>query len=125
MAKNRKYVKVEGTLTNVGTSEEVALQLPYLAGSPGGEIFLLRSFYFIKTGGSASTLGPKLGESAAFTSDGIDERLSYTASGNNIADVFSADIPVKTDSAGKLYFRPVFNAGSDNDADYAFFFETL
>jgi hypothetical protein len=124
MAKNRKYVKVEGTLTNVGTSEEVALQLPYLASSGGGEIFLLRSFYFIKTGGTA-TFGPKLGESAAFTSGGVDERLAYTASGNNIADVYSADIPVKTDSVGKLYFRPGFSAGSDNDADYTFFFETL
>ena len=124
MAKNRKYTKVEGTLTNVGTSEEVALQLPYLSGSTGGEIFLLRSFYFIKTGGSA-TFGPRLGESAAFADGSVDERIAYTASGNNIADVYSADIPVKTDSAGKLYFRPGFTGGSDNDADYALFFETL
>ena len=124
MAKNRKYVKVEGTLTNVGTSEEVALQLPYLEGSPGGAIFLLRSFYFIRTGGTA-TFGPRLGEVAGFADDGVDERMGVPVAGNNLKDVYAAEVPVKTDSTGKLYFRPGFTSGSDNDADYAFFFETL
>mgnify|MGYP003155250471 FL=1 len=125
MATKRKYLRLAGSLLNVGTSEETTLQLPLTNTGGGGDIYMLRSFHFVKTGGSASTWQPKLGQSAAFSSGGIDERVSYAAAGNSINEVFSAEVPVKTDGTGKLYFRPGFNTGSDNDADYEFFFELM
>tara|TARA_R110000765_G_scaffold349111_1_gene439238 strand:+ start:705 stop:1082 length:378 start_codon:yes stop_codon:yes gene_type:complete len=125
MATRRKYIKLDGTLTNVDNTEEVALQLPVRTIGSGGEIYLLRSFYFIKTGGSAATHAPRLGESAAFSDGDVDERMGVPASGNNIQDVYAAEVPVKTDGTGKLYFRPGFNTAADNDADYAFFFESI
>ena len=120
---DRVFYRASGTHTNVGTSEETTLQLP----SPGGGagIFMLRSFHYVRSGGTAANYQPRLGQAASFTNGDINERAAYTSTavGTAINDVFSSDIPVKTDSNGRLYFRPGFDNGSDNDGDYEFFFE--
>ena len=123
MSSDRVFYRLSGTHTDVGTSEETTLQLP----SPGGGagIFMLRSFHYVRSGGSASNYAPRLGQAATFTNGDINERMVYASQGVGTAinDVFSSDIPVKTDSNGRLYFRPGFDAGSDNDGAYEFFFE--
>lgn len=126
MSSDRVFYRVSGTHTNVGTSEETTLQLPAPGGGAG--IFMLRSFHYVRSGGSNTHYAPRLGQAASFTNGDINERMVYTsqAVGTPINDVFSSDIPVKTDSNGRLYFRPGFNSGtssSDNDGDYEFFFE--
>jgi len=66
-----------------------------------------------------------MGQAASFTNGDINERMAYssTAVATATNDVFSTAIPCKTDSNGRLYFRPGFDAGSDNDGAYEFFFE--
>ena len=120
---DRVFYRASGTHTAVGSSEETTLQLPAPGG--GAAIFMLRSFHYVRSDGSASTYTPRLGQAASFTNGDINERMAYssTAVGTATNDVFSSDIPVKTDSNGRLYFRPGFNSGSDNDGDYEFFFE--
>jgi len=120
---DRILYRAAGTHTAATTSEETTLQLP----SPGGgaAIFMLRSFHYVRSSGSASNYVPRLGQAASFTNGDINERMVYssTAVGTPINDVFSSDIPVKTDANGRLYFRPGFDAGNDNAGAYEFFFE--
>jgi|2_EtaG_2_1085320.scaffolds.fasta_scaffold80367_2 hypothetical protein len=119
---DRLLYRVSGTHTSVNTNEETTLQLPTPAGSGAG-IWLLKSFHYVKSGGS-DAYTPRLGQVAGWTNGDINERMTYssTASGTAINDVFSADIPCKADANGRLYFRPGF-AGAGNSGAYEFFFE--
>lgn len=121
-ASDRVFYRASGTHTSVGTSEETTLQLPAPGGGAG--IFMLRSFHYVRSGGSAANYAPRLGQAASFTNGDINERMVYTsqAVGTPINDVFSSDIPVKTDANGRLYFRPGFD-GANNNGSYEFFFE--
>ena len=123
MSSERVFCRVSGTHENVGSSEETTLQLP--APGRGAGIFMLRSFHYVRSGGSASDYTPRLGQAASFTNGDINERMAYSTTlvGTPINDVFSSDIPVKTDANGRLYFRPGFDGGADNDGAYEFFFE--
>ena len=120
---DRILFRAAGSHLNVGTSEETTLQLPAPGGGAG--IWLFRSFHYVRSGGSAANYQPRLGQAASFTNGDINERAAYTSTAvaTAINDVFSTEIPVKTDSNGRLYFRPGFDSGSDNDGDYEFFFE--
>ncbi len=117
------YRRIAGTHTNVGTSEETTLQLPQSGGNARSEVWLLVSFHYVRSGGSAANYTPSVGQAASFT--GINKRLAYssTAVGTAINDVFSTSIPCLTDTNGRLYFKPGFDAGSDNDGDYEFWFQ--
>ena len=119
------YVRVAGTHSSATTNEETTLQLPQRITGQGGAIWILRSFHYVRSGGSASNYRPRLGQAASWTNDDINERMTYasTAVGTPISDVFTATIPCKTDSNGRLYFRPGFDGGSDNAGSYEFFFE--
>jgi len=120
---DRTLYRVAGTHTNVGTSEETTLQLPAPGGGAG--VWLLSSFHYVRSGGSGANYTPRMGQAASFTNGDINERMAYssTAVATATNDVFSTAIPCKTDSNGRLYFRPGFDAGSDNDGAYEFFFE--
>lgn len=123
---DRVLFRAAGSHLNVGTSEETTLQLPAPGGGAG--IWLFRSFHYVRSGGSNTYYQPRLGQAASFTNGDINERAAYTSTavGTAINDVFSTEIPVKTDSDGRLYFRPGFHNGTDsndNDGDYEFFFE--
>ena len=119
---DRTFYRVSGTHTNVTSSEETTLQLPTPGGGAG--VWLLHSFHYVQSDGTAAYT-PRLGQAAGWTNDDINERMTYssTAYGVDISDVFATTIPTKTDSAGKLYFRPGYASGSDNDGAYEFFFE--
>jgi hypothetical protein len=119
MARGKVYQRITGTHLNVGTSEETEIVL-----SDKSEPWLLVSFHYVRSGGSGSTYTPRLGQAASFTNGDINERMvfSSTAVGTATNDVFAVPIPCWTDSSGKLYFRPAFNSGSDNDGDYEFVF---
>lgn len=119
MAQGRVYQRVTGTHTNVGTSEETVLTL-----SDKSEPWLLVSFHYVRTGGSASNYQPRLGQAASFQNGDVNERMVFTSTavGTPINDVFSVPIPCWTDSSGKLYFRPGFDSGTDNDGGYELVF---
>ena len=119
------YTRISGTHSGVGASEETTLQLPQRTTGQGGAIWILRSFHYVRSDGSAATYTPRLGQAASWTDSDINERMTYssTAVATAISDVFAASIPCKTDSNGRLYFRPGFNTGSDNDGAYEFYFE--
>ena len=123
---DRILYRISGTHTNVGANEETILQLPAPGGSGGG-LWLLKSFHYVRSGGTAATYTPRLGQSAAWTDDDIDERMTYSVTnvGTSINEVFDADIPCKSDSSSRLFFRPGFNTGADNDGAYEFFFEQV
>ena len=113
--------RVTGTHTNVGTAEETTLQLP----SDKTEVWLLVSFHYVRSGGTGANYTPLLGQVATWAAGGIDERLTYaaTAVGTAINDVFATPVPLKCDADGRVYFRPGFDAGADNDGDYEFWFQ--
>ena len=115
------YFRVNGTQTNVGTSEETTLQLP----SDKAEVWLLASFHFVRTGGSASNYTARIGQSASWTNGDINERVTYASSVVATAtnDVYAVPVPMKCDTNGRVYFRPGFDSGSDNDANYEFWFK--
>lgn len=118
------YYRIAGTHTNVGTSEETTLQLPQSGGNARSEVWLLVSFHYVRSGGTAGFYAPSVGQAASFT--GINTRLSYssTAVGTTINDVFSTPIPCLTDTNGRLYFSPGFvGVSTDNDGDYEFWFQ--
>ncbi|MAH50540.1 hypothetical protein CMI37_32260 [Candidatus Pacearchaeota archaeon] len=116
------YFRVAGTHTNVGTSEETTLQLP-VADSP--TVWLLVSFHYVQTGGTGNNYAHRLGQTAAWTSEDINERLGYSSStvDEPINDVFATPIPCLVAADGKLYFRPGFDSSSDNDGNYEFWFK--
>jgi hypothetical protein len=121
------YFRVAGTHTNVGTSEETTLQLPQSGGDYRIEAWLLVSFHYVRSGGSASNYQPRLGQAASFSAGDINERLAYssTAVGTATNDVFSTPVPCRSDSNGRLYFKPGFDSGSDNDGEYEFWFQKV
>tara|TARA_R110000824_G_scaffold156881_1_gene330188 strand:- start:379 stop:768 length:390 start_codon:yes stop_codon:yes gene_type:complete len=124
MAVNRSLYRIAGTHLNVNTTEETALQLPQ-KNAGQGDLWLLTSFHYVRTGGTAASYIARMGQVAGWANSGIDERLTYASALVAVAtsDVFAAPVPCKTDSTGKLYFRPGFNAGLDNDGEYEFYFE--
>lgn len=119
--------RITGTHTNVGTSEETTLQ----TGASTAETWLLVAFhYVVNTGsgaGDAANYQPRIGQAASFSSGDINERVAYasTAVGTAINDVYTTPVPMRSDSAGKLYFKPGFDSGSDNDGDYEFWLQMV
>ena len=56
-----------------------------------------------------------------------NERVAYasTAVGTAINDIYTTPIPIRSDSNGKVYLRPGFDSGSDNDGDYELYFQLV
>jgi len=115
-------VRVTGTHTNVGTSEETTIQLDDSAAT-----WLLHAFHYVRSGGSASNYQPRIGQAASFSSGDINERIAYasTAVGTAINDVYTTPIPIRSDANGRVYMKMGFDAGSDNDGDYELYFQLV
>jgi hypothetical protein len=115
-------IRITGTHTNVGTSEETTLQL-----GDSSETWLLQAFHYVRSGGSASNYQPRIGQAASFSAGDINERVAYasTAVGTAINDIYTTPIPIRSDSNGKVYLRPGFDSGSDNDGDYELYFQLV
>lgn len=111
---------VRGTHTNISPLDETTIQLPSTTRN-----WTLVGLTYHRTGGSASTVSPRLGQASGFTADGPDDRVSLgpesVASGINA--VFCKPIPMYADSNYRVYLRPSFDAGADNDAEYQLWFE--
>jgi hypothetical protein len=100
-------------LVDVDSSEEVVVQLPETSRS-----WLLVAISLHRTGGSATTFAPRIGQAAGFAADGPDDRAGFAAQavGTPIQAVFCKPIPLRADSSFRVYVRPGFDAGADNDA---------
>ena len=59
------YYRIAGTHTNVGTSEETTLQLPQSGGNARSEVWLLVSFHYVRSGGTAGFYAPSVGQQQA------------------------------------------------------------
>jgi len=125
--KEGAYLRISGTLTNVGTSQETTVQLPALGGNTTRQLWLIVGIHFVRTGGSASNFQFRVGELAGWTNGDISERIAYASqaisSDPDINDVFTQPIPTITDGNGRIYFRPGFDSGVDNDGKYEFWFK--
>ena len=119
------FYRVGGAHLNVGTSEETTLQFPTAGGS--NQIWLLHSFHYKRSGGTAANYAPTVGNISGYAAGSINEMLAYASQGVGTAvnEIFSAPIPCRTDANGRLYFKPGFDAGADNDGDYEFFFQRV
>tara|TARA_R100000700_G_scaffold37183_1_gene47126 strand:- start:246 stop:656 length:411 start_codon:yes stop_codon:yes gene_type:complete len=131
MSREGTYLRISGTHTGVngaghGTPEETTLQFPQDGGAFKSSIWLLVSFHYVRTDGTATDYIPRLGQAAGWSDNDINERATYssTAVGTPINDVYAQPIPCLVDSNGRLYFRPGFvGASTDNDGAYEFWFK--
>lgn len=100
-------------ISGAGPATELVIQMP-----TGIYHWQMVSFSLVFDSGSAANMQPRIGEAAGFAAGSVDERIAYDAQavGTPIRDVFCASVPVRTDAAGRLYLRPGFDAGSDNEA---------
>lgn len=76
--------------------------------------------------GAAATFTPSVGNAAAYTTTTVD--MKYQGGATAVAtmfDVAGINAWIKTDSTGKIYFRPTPNAGADNTFTYSLVFEIL
>lgn len=111
------YVRI--TPTDLDSSAVVTVQMPTTTRQ-----WRLLSMQAHRTDGAAATWAPRLGQTSAFIDDGPDDRLALTSQAFSAPyrKVFCQPIPFKADSAGRVYFRPKLDAGTDNDLDLQFWF---
>lgn len=111
---------IRGNHESVDSTEETTLQMPITT-----RAWLLVGMSYHRTTGSGTTITQRVGQVAGFTTDGPDDRLALTtqAVGTLVNVAFCSPIPMHADSASKLYFRPGFDAGSDNNGVYQFWFK--
>ena len=102
------------------------MQFPAQGGGFKSEIWLLVSVHYVVTGGSAASFILTLGQVASYSAGDINERILYASqtisSDPDINDVFAQPIPCLSDSNGRLYLKPGFNTGADNDGNYELWF---
>ena len=116
-----RYYRVRLTVASAGTSENATVQLP-TASQSSNQVWLLASFTFGKASGSAASWTPRLMQTSDASDSGIEERFVYASGSASINDVFAQPMPCLADADGKLYFKPGFNAGSDNVYGAEFWF---
>lgn len=82
-----------------------------------GIMFKVHRLVLKRTGGTAANWTPLLGDKTGFTDDAADGRIaSFAASALVTVDhQFDPPILAKTDANGKLYIKPQWDAGADND----------
>jgi hypothetical protein len=70
-----------------------------------------------RTGGTAANWTPLVGDKTGFTDDPNDgRRASFSASALTTIDhQFDPPIAIRADANGKIYIKPQWDAGSDND----------
>lgn len=125
MSTRMKPVRYRVTIshTNVDTTQEDAVQTVL---TNVGSI-RISQYRYVRTGGTAANYRPRIGESAAWTDDDIDEVITFasTAVGTRIGQVFDPPVEVRLDSSGQFHHRPGFDAGADNDGDAVIWYEVV
>lgn len=79
-----------------------------------------------RTAGAAANFTPRVFSAAAGTSGSVDQQ--FVGSATAIADLFDVaceGVIFKTDSLGRLYLEPGFDAGANNAADIALVVEVF
>jgi len=115
--------RVQGSVLGQDSASEVAITLPTYT-----KFWWLVAVRFYRTSGTAANMQFTMGEIAGYTSGSIQERVSVRqrAVSKPIDDVLlgspGAGLPLQTDGSSQLHFRPGWNAGADNAADYDFWF---
>jgi hypothetical protein len=109
------YKEIAGTVSSEGASSEITLQVA------GDQVWVeVVSIELVRTSGAAANWAPALGNVATFTAGSIDERIKFSSAAVSTKINQSMDPvkPIKTDTSGRLYLRPVWDAGSNNAAAY-------
>lgn len=104
------YAHVTLTFTTVAAGGEADFIL-----DEGGGLWELEYHGFSRSAGDGATYKPIMGETT--NPSGETARMSYSSTITNTTvtqDSFDPPIPFKTDSSGKLYYRPVFASGTNN-----------
>lgn len=105
--------RVRVAIIGAGPATELLVQLPTVT-----RHWQVVGLAMVRSSGSAATMAPRVGEVSTWSAGGLDERITYDAQAvtTPIRDVFCSPIPVRADTAGRLYLRPGFSAGADNVA---------
>ena len=113
---------IEGSVTGAGTTHSVAITLPILTktGVARRETFVIKAFRFKRTAGTAANYTLHISEASAGALSDIDAVVQYAADvvANPVNEAFLPEIPVRTDSNGRIYLKPGFDAGADNVFSY-------
>lgn len=91
------------------------------------KILVLR-FAAKRSSGTGANWQPRLANVAAFTNDDFSEKITEDSAAvtTRINKTYAnGGVPVRTDSEGKVYFKPCFDAGSDNAYQYEFEYEVV
>lgn len=112
----------EADVTGAGTTHSVSVQLPILTkdGTARRETFVLKALRFVRTGGTAANYTLHLSEASAGALSDINVAVQYASDvvANPINEAFLPEVPIRTDSAGRIYLKPGFDAGADNAFSY-------
>ena len=92
-----------------------------------GSLWALVRAHVKQYAGNAENLTMRLGHAAAFAEDSINEDIVWLESAvlTPINDIPVVPIPVALGTDGKLWLRFGWDNGTDNEADYEFFFQRI
>lgn len=81
-----------------------------------------------RASGTGANWQPRVGNVAAFTNDTFDEKITEDSAvvTTRINKAYAnGGVPIRTDATGNVYFKPCFDAGSDNAYQYEFEYEVV
>ncbi len=107
--------EIAGTVSSHAAASEITLQVA------GTQVWAeVVAIELVRSSGTAANWAPALGNVATFVAGSIDERIKFSSAavGTKINESMSPAKPIKTDTSGRLYLRPVWDAGSNNAAAY-------
>ena len=119
----RLFFSFKVTYTAISASQESVIQFP-----PGinKRVWFLMSQHFNRTDGTAANYQFSIGDVTGFTTGTGNELLLSSSEpvGTVTHDTHESPIPMWSDSDFKLFFKPGFDAGSDNDGTVELIFFT-
>ena len=119
----RLFFSFKVTYTDVAAAQESTIQFPQ---GIKKRVWFLMSQHFNRTGGSAANYQFSIGDVTGFTTATGNELLlaDSEAVGTVVHDIHESPIPMWSDSDFKLFFKPGFDAGVDNDGTVELIFFT-
>ena len=126
MVREGTYFRISGPHASQGTTTETTLQFPQQGGGHKTSVWLLVSFHYVRTGGTAGNYAPLVAQVPGWSTGDINQRVAYasTAVGTAINDVYAQPVPCLTDENGRLYFRAGFvGVSTDNAGAFEFWFK--
>lgn len=103
-----------GALTAMTSASEISISI-----TPGRQSRVeILQFFALRASGAATTWGPRLSKTGAAGRAAFAYATS-SAVGTEINDVFTAPVPIQTDTDGTLTLEPRFDSGSNNAASFS------